>query len=64
MQPKTNKPRKLKAGIYVHQNEENIIIVAEDGTYHLGKLKIRNGKYKYGLWRDKGKVKNTYLGKV
>jgi len=61
---KINTPRKLKPGIYIHQNKKNIIIVSEDGTYHLGRLKIRDNKYKYALWRDKEKIKTTYIGKV
>ncbi|GEM_PF-5842792 len=57
-----NTPRKLKPGVYIHQNKKFAVVVSDDGKYHQGRVQIRQKKYQYVVWRDGKDVKNTYIG--
>lgn len=55
--------RNAPEGVYVNDKSGKVIVVNEK-DYYLGHVRIRQGKYRYAVWRQGDKLKEKYLGKL
>ena len=56
--------RKIPPGIYENAATGKVIVIISDTEYYLGRIRIRNNKYKYASWRQGKKIKEKYLGTI
>ncbi len=50
--------------IFYVNDESGKVIVVSGEEYYPGHVRIRQGKYKYAVWRQGDKLKEKYLGKL
>ena len=56
--------RKIPPGIYINPETDKVIVIVSDSEYYLGHIRIRQGKYRYAVWRQGKKIKEKYLGTI
>lgn len=62
--PRRQRFRKIPPGVYENRQTGNVIVIVSDSEYYLGHIRIRQGKYKYAVWRQGKKIKEKYLSTI